>query len=491
MSSVVVINTGVANTASMLAALRRLGASPTLSNDPRDIDAAPHVVLPGVGSFGAGMAALHQHALVEPLLARVRAGRPTLCVCLGLQLLAEASDESPGVRGLGFIPGVVTRFSSPAAVRPLRVPQMGWNFVGPWQGRAGFWAYFANSYRLCDLPPGAPVATADYAGPFVACFRDRGILACQFHPELSGSAGLELMRDWLAGSGGATPAEPPSAHAAGGRTPRSGPPGTLPRGARASERIRVIPCLDMRGGRVVKGVQFQGLRDAGDPAELAALYESQGADELVMLDVAATPDARATAADAVRAIRRLLSIPLTVGGGVRTIDDAARLLDAGADKIGVNTAAVRDPSIIDSIARRFGAQCTVIAIDAQRDRASPRPAWRVVVRSGTELTTLDAVEWARAGADRGAGEILLTSLDRDGTHAGYDLELLHAVSSAVHVPVIASGGAGGPEHLIEAIRAGADAVLAASIFHDARHTVADIKARLVAEGIPVRAENSP
>ncbi len=489
MSNIVVIKTGVANTASMLALLQRLGASPVLSSDPRDIATASHIVLPGVGSFGAGMHALHQHGLAEPLVARMHAGKPTLCVCLGLQLLAESSEESPGVRGLGFLAGTVTRFKSISADRPLRVPQMGWNFVGPWRERAGFWAYYANSYCLRTPPPNIECATSHYGTPFVACFRDRGLLACQFHPELSGLAGLELTRDWLAGvpsSISTSPAVSP--------TQRIEPPEWLhaasPRAAQLPERTRIIPCLDVRGGRVVKGVQFKGLRDAGDPAELAAMYESQGADELVMLDVSATPDARATATETVRAIRARLSIPLTVGGGVRSIDDAWRLLDAGADKVGINTSAVRDPSIISAIAERFGVQCTVIAIDAKRDHSRADPAWRVVIRSGTEATDLDAIDWAVACVERGAGEILLTSMDRDGTHAGYDLDLLSAVSDAVHVPVIASGGAGGPEHLADAIRSGADAVLAASIFHDAMWTVAGVKQSLERQGIALRMETN-
>ncbi|NUQ52888.1 MAG: imidazole glycerol phosphate synthase subunit HisF [Phycisphaerales bacterium] len=491
MSNVVVIKTGVANTASMLAALGRLGASPVLSSDPREVESASHVVLPGVGSFGAGMAALHEHRLVGPLLARLRDGRPTLCVCLGLQLLAESSEESPGVRGLGFIPGFITRFQSGGTERPLRVPQMGWNFVTPWNARAGFWAYYANSYCLRTPPPGFECATTCYDEQFVACFRDRGVLACQFHPELSGLAGLGFMREWLEGSFRSSREVALENNAASAREQSPWILSSRPDAAASPERTRIIPCLDVRDSRVVKGVQFQGLRDAGDPAELAGLYESHGADELVMLDVSATPDSRATATDTIRAIRRRLSIPLTVGGGVRSIDDAMRLLDAGADKVGVNTAAVRDPSIISSIAKRFGVQCTVIAIDAKRDQSRAEHAWRVVVRSGTEATTLDAIDWARACVERGAGEILLTSMDRDGTHAGYDLELLRAVSDVVHVPVIASGGAGGPEHLVDAIYAGADAVLAASIFHDAKWTVEGVKQWLAQRGIPLRMEINP
>jgi imidazole glycerol-phosphate synthase subunit HisF len=248
---------------------------------------------------------------------------------------------------------------------------------------------------------------------------------------------------------------------------------------------RIIPCLDVRDGRVVKGVRFQGLRDAGDPAELASRYEAEGADEITLLDVSATPEGRATATDTVSRVRRVLSIPLTVGGGVRREEDAARLLDSGADKVGVNTAAVERPELIRECAARFGAQCIVVAIDAVR--VDPRPlSWNVVVRSGSDRTPVDAVGWARLAADLGAGEILLTSWDRDGTRAGYDLELIRAVSCAVRVPVIASGGAARPEHLLEALRAGAEAALAASIFHDREFTVGGVKAFLSSNGVEVR-----
>ncbi len=247
---------------------------------------------------------------------------------------------------------------------------------------------------------------------------------------------------------------------------------------------RVIPCLDTRDGRVVKGVRFQGLRDAGSPVERAALYEAQGADELVLLDVSATPEGRGHALETVRAVRRALAIPLTVGGGVRAAEHAGALLEAGADKVGVNTAAVLRPALIEEIAARFGSQCAVLALDA-----AARPdggGWEVVIRSGGERTGLDAVAWAREAEQRGAGEILLTSWDRDGTRAGYDLALLAAVARAVRVPVVASGGADRPEQLVEALRAGADAVLAASIFHDGDLSVAEVKDVLFAHGIAVR-----
>ncbi len=246
---------------------------------------------------------------------------------------------------------------------------------------------------------------------------------------------------------------------------------------------RVIPCLDIRDGRVVKGVQFSGLRDAGDPVQSAAMYESQGGDEIVLLDVSATPEARANAAGTVRAVREELSIPLTVGGGVRDLDDVNRLLEAGADKVGVNTAAVRRPDLVSAMAQRFGSQCTIVAVDAARNESG---RWQVVVTSGQERTKRDVVSWCREVAERGAGEILLTSWDRDGTRDGYDIDLVSAVSRAVNLPVIASGGADHAGHMVEAISAGASAALIASILHDGDTTVARLKTEMARSGIEVR-----
>jgi imidazoleglycerol phosphate synthase cyclase subunit len=246
----------------------------------------------------------------------------------------------------------------------------------------------------------------------------------------------------------------------------------------------VIPCLDVRDGRVVKGVRFQGLKDAGSPPDLAGEYERQGADEITLLDVSATPEGRATAHETVRRVRERLALPLTVGGGVKSANDAAALLEAGADKVGINTAAVQRPALLDELARRFGCQCTVLAVDAARRGDGAR--YEVITLSGRENTGIGAVTWAREAVDRGAGEILLTSWDRDGTKRGYDLELIAAVADAVDVPIVASGGAATAEHMADAVAAGADAVLAASIFHYRECTVAELKDELAALNVEVR-----
>jgi len=253
---------------------------------------------------------------------------------------------------------------------------------------------------------------------------------------------------------------------------------------------RIIPCLDVKDGRVVKGIRFWQLRDAGDPVEQARIYDAEGADELVFLDITASHERREIVADMVRRVADEISIPFTVGGGLRDVEDIRQILLAGADKVSINTAAVLRPELITEGARRFGSQCIVVAIDARRVAGSgeERPvAWEVYIHGGRTPTGRDAVAWAREAEERGAGEILLTSMDRDGTQDGYDLELTRAVASAVSIPVIASGGAGRPEHFYQALTEGmASAALAASLFHYRQLTIAGIKEYLAARGVPVR-----
>lgn len=252
-------------------------------------------------------------------------------------------------------------------------------------------------------------------------------------------------------------------------------------------RRRVIPCLDVADGRVVKGTRFIDLTDEGDPPDLAERYAIEGADELVFLDISAAPEGRGTLLDIVERTARRAFIPLTVGGGVRSVDEMRDVLRAGADKVSLNTAAVADPGLVTACAQRFGSQAVVVAIDARR-RPDPGDGWEVLIRGGRETTGLDAVDWSRRAAELGAGELLVTSIDRDGTRSGYDTALLRAITSVVRVPVIASGGAAGPADFVAAVvEGGADAVLAASIFHRRIHSIASVKAAMADAGLPVRA----
>src|SRR5881398_2529086 len=460
MPDVVIVDSGVANLASIASAFRRLGANVVVTGDEGVVRDAPRVVLPGVGAFGAGLGALRARRLDEAVTQAAARGTPLLGVCLGMQMLCEASEEAPGVAGLGVIPGTCRRLPE-----DVRVPHLGWNAVtaaGEGLVATGV-AAFANSFALREAPAGWVPAWTTHGVRFVAALEQSGerLLACQFHPELSGAYGAALLQRWLMGA----KAEP---------TPVAGPtPGLLP---------RVVPCLDVKDGRVVKGVRFQDLRDAGDPATQGAAYEAQGADEIVVLDVAASPEGRATQLDTVARVRAAIRIPLTVGGGVRSVDDARRLLAAGADKVSVNTPAVQLPALLSELAAEFGSQCVVLSIDARRTGNG----WEALTHGGRQHGRPDAVGWAQEAVGLGAGEILLTSWDRDGTRAGPDLELLRAVLGAVRVPVIASGGIGEREHVAEAFRAGADAVLAASVFHDGDDTVDGIKADLSVRGIRVR-----
>ena len=255
-------------------------------------------------------------------------------------------------------------------------------------------------------------------------------------------------------------------------------------------KARIIPCLDVKDGRVVKGVNFEGLVDAGDPVEAARAYDAAGADELCFLDITASSDERETIFDVVAKTAEQCFMPVTVGGGVRTVADVRKLLLAGADKVSINTAAVKNPDFVSQAADKFGDQCIVVAIDARRV-AGETPRWEIFTHGGRQATGIDAVEFARLVVANGAGEILLTSMDRDGTKAGFDVELTRAVADAVHVPVIASGGVGNLDHLVAGVRDGhAGAVLAASIFHFGTHTIAEAKAHMAAAGIPMRLDKA-
>jgi imidazole glycerol phosphate synthase glutamine amidotransferase subunit len=458
-SEVTIVDTGVANLASVLAAFRRLGVSTGIACDAAGIERASRLVLPGVGAFGTAMHALRSGGMDVAIGEAVDRKTPLLAICLGMQLLCDASEESPGMPGLGIITGTCRRLPSGE-----RVPHLGWNLVTPEPASrclTRMHAAFANSFALLEAPAGWAAAWTRHGTPFVAGVERDSVVATQFHPELSGPAGASLIRYWLTGARHAAPA----------------------RAERAGLSVRVVPCLDVLDGRVVKGVRFEKLRDIGDPAVLASRYEAQGADEIVVLDIGAAPNQRAHQDVTVAQVRDVLGIPLTAGGGVRSVADARRLLAAGADKVSVNSAAVARPALLTEMAASFGSQCVVLAIDARRSPVG----WEVLVRGGRDAVDRDAAAWAREGTQRGAGEILLTSWDRDGTRSGCDLDLVRAVSSVVNVPVIASGGIGLSDDAVSAVNAGADAILAASILHDGQATVGALKNAMSARGVPVRA----
>jgi len=469
-TDVVVVDSGVANLASVRAGLHRLGAPTRLGTERRDLDGATHVVLPGVGAFDA-VERLRSASLDSAIRDAITRDVPVLAICLGMQMLCEGSDEAPGAKGIGVIPGRCV-----ALPDHVRVPHLGWNFVDAAEDcrylSSGSAAY-ANSFALRARPDGWSVAWTVHGTRFVAAVERGFTLACQFHPELSGEFGAGILQRWLAGYTRRLPRD-------AGHITRL-PVHSVVDGATGAV-ARIVPCLDVCDGRVVKGTRFTSLRDSGDPADRAEVYETQGADEIVLLDIGASPSAREHQTDTVIRVRDRLRIPLTVGGGVRSVADARRLLEAGADKVSVNTAAVRDPSLLTKLAQAFGSQCVVLAIDARRHGDT----WRVLVTGGREDTGLDVLEWAQSGVLHGAGEILLTSWDRDGTRAGCDIELLRRVAGCLRVPLIASGGVGKREDALDALQAGAHAVLAASIFHDGDETVGALKSYLREHGVAVR-----
>jgi cyclase len=402
-----------------------------MATSSEDIEQVDLVVLPGVGATKTVMDGIDAAGLRETLQTL---SVPLFGICVGMQVLFETSEEDDA-GCLGLIPGSVRRLTNAPTL-----PHIGWNDITVQQSDPMFASlgddpvYFVHSY--------APVAVG---------------IRNPISPRTIRGGGVEASHECRLGS-----------H----------------EGQRVTLRKRIIPCLDVSDGRVVKGVNFVNLTDEGDPVELASRYAAEGADEICYLDISASPAGRSTLLDVVRRTAENVFVPLTVGGGVRTPDDMKAALRAGADKVGVNTAAVRRPDLIQECAQRFGNQCVVLAIDARRNTDGN---FEVVVNGGREATGLDAVGWAKRGVDLGAGEILLTSMDRDGTKDGFDLALTRAVSDAVNVPVIASGGAGTTAHCVDAIIKGhASAVLAASIFHRREIEIATVKADMARAGIPMR-----
>jgi glutamine amidotransferase/cyclase len=519
---------GAGNVRSVRNGLRRLGYEVRDIQTPEDIIGADRILFPGVGSFGSAMQRLHQLGFFEPLRDYLRADRPFLGICIGLQALFQGSEESPGVEGLGLIPGLIRRFDAPG----LSVPHMGWNGVRPRRessllgGIEDEKLYFVHSYRALPEAANADwlLAETDYGGPFVSAVQKGQVVAFQFHPEKSGRTGLRLLERFL-GGGDAGP---------GGLRPASRP-------TRLAKRI--IACLDVRtndaGDLVVtKGDQYDvreagEVRNLGKPVDLAHRYYEEGADEIVFLNITAFRDFPLSDQPMLEVLRRTsekVFVPLTIGGGIRAFTDsegrsysaldvASEYFASGADKISIGSDAVltvervlaqggrTGDSAIEEIAHRYGSQAVVISIDPRRVYVAlpedtphstistriPGPngeeyCWfQCTIKGGREGRDLDALELARVCEQLGAGEILVNSIDRDGTGAGFDLELIQAVRGAVTIPVIASSGAGRVEHFSELFAAtDVEAGLAAGIFHRREVPIEAVKAHLRESGVETR-----
>jgi cyclase len=528
---IALIDYGAGNLTSVRKALATLEADVATPASPEALATARGIIVPGVGHFAA------TSRLDQPWREAIRQslgqGAALLGICLGMQWLFDGSTESPGLPGLGVFPGLCCHLKESGTQNPAigptslwKTPHVGWNGIHHTGHSAlldgirdGDEMYFTHSYAAPVVADTVGITT--YGQSFTSAVERGRIAGVQFHPEKSGEVGLRLLANWLTALRGShsaprtphsaprTPHSAPRTSHSAPRTSHSAPrtPHSAPRTSHSAPRTshsalrtshsaprtphsalstlakRIIACLDVRDGLVVKGVSFAGLREAGDPASLAARYNREGIDEIVILDVTATIETRRARAQTIDAVAREIFLPLTVGGGIRTEDDAAAAIDAGADKVSLNTAALADPTLITRLAARYGSQAVIVAIDAKRSNRR----FEVYARSGTDQTSRDAVEWAVEAAERGAGELLVTSIDRDGTKAGFDCELTAAVSSAVPIPVIASGGAGEFQHFADVFTRGhADAALAASIFHFQERSVGALKDYLAEHGMPVR-----
>jgi cyclase len=467
-AKIAVLDYNMGNRTSVKKAFEHIGADVLITEDHAKLSRADGLVIVGVGAFPEAMRRLSS---LRGLLAERHAeGTPILGICLGLQLFFDGSDEHEGARGLGFLDGEVTRMRT----RGNELPHIGWNRVR-WEKPSELLYglptechfYHVHSYVAEPAARSMVLGTSHYGETYVSAIEHGSLYGVQFHPEKSAGHGLTLLDNFAricVGEG------------------RLAHPEVIPDAARKEALCkRVIPCLDVDEGRVVKGTNFLNLRDAGDPIELAERYNESGADEIAFLDITATHEKRDVIADLAKRAVENVFVPITIGGGIRTVPDAQTVLDAGADNISVNSAAVAKPDLLNQLTSVFANQNLILAIDAKR-----RPSgsgWEVFVAGGRRAVGRDAVAWAREGAERGAGQILVTSMDRDGTQLGYDVALIRAIVETTNVPVIASGGAGSLEHLGEALDAGASAVLCASVFHYGQYCVQDVKDHLATRGI--------
>ena len=452
MKQVLIIDTRAGNLFSLKAAIDRMGYETTVrqSPDDRNYDA---VVIPGQGRFGTVMGNLKQDGWLDYINNLRNTDIPLLGICVGMQIFFESSEEDPGAEGLAWFKGKAKALDFP------KKPMVGWTPLN-----STYWpnqdVYFVNSYAIESSEH--QIAMAHYGVDFCAAVNHGNFTGVQFHPEKSGQTGADIIRQALEGN-----------IVSQDETSIIAQPNLLP---------RIIVCLDVDKGRVVKGTNFKELRDMGDPVELAIAYEEQGADELVFLDISASNEQRPTALKRVTEIANHLSIPFTVGGGLKKLDDVKAFLDAGADKVALNTTAVVQPDIINETAKAYGSQCVVVAIDVNRE-GDELP---IYIHGGRTLVENKFFDWTAEVADRGAGEILLTCMHRDGTGIGFDTELTKQVSEQVNIQVIASGGAKTEQHFLDAFNNKADACLAAGMFHSGKYRVETVKEFLKQNGIATR-----
>ena len=462
-----IVDYGAGNLTSVALALKALGEEVKTTRDPAEIEKASRIVFPGVGAAGEAMASLKSSGLEDEVKKAAASGKPFLGICLGMQILFDHSEEDGGTKLLGILPGRVRRFPQ---VSGCKIPQIGWNSVLGTAPPACY--YFVHSYYAEKGEN--TIGISEYAGvEFSAAVAKENILACQFHPEKSGRAGMTLLRKWLEGR---VETSPCAADESGETAP-----------ARGLSK-RVIPCLDVRNGRVTKGVKFKNNIDLGDPVEMALAYSDGGADELVFYDITASAERRPIDIGMVRSVAEAIRIPFAVGGGISSLGDMERVILSGAEKISVNSLAVKNPEIIAEGAKTFGRQCMVLGMDPVKSGGAKCPSgYEITTRGFREYTGIDAVEWARRAEDLGAGEIVVNSVDADGTRAGFNLEVTRLMADAVSIPVVASGGAGKPEHFVEVFeKAKADAAIVAGMIHTGEWKIADIKKTMQSAGIRTR-----
>jgi len=460
-----IINLNSGNLLSIVSAVEKCGFETEVIEKPRsDFDV---LVMPGQGHFGFVCAQLEQNNWRKFILDWIEQGKKFVGICVGMQVLFESSLEDKKAQGLSVFKGTIEKLKHP------KTPMVGWAQLG--SGDKFYqeqFVYFVNSYGLPQSK--YCVASVNYGEQFCAIVQKDNVTGFQFHPEKSGSYGLEVLKRCLTtpvilANTGIQSAKNNWVPVFAGMTKKTN---LVP---------RIIPCLDVANGRVVKGTNFKQLLDMGDPIELALKYENQGADEIVFLDIKASIDKQASALTMIKKVAMTLSIPFTVGGGIKQLSDVDKFFDAGADKVTLNTAAVESPELINQIASKYGSQSLIVAIDVNHEASGDLT---IYTHGGSRLVNKSYKTWINEAVERGAGEILMTAMHKDGTGSGFDLELLK--QAGFPLPIIASGGANKPKDFLDAINAGADAVLAAGIFHRDEYSVADVKNYLINNNIKMR-----